>query len=70
MDGEGTTPARPEPAALRLLKRVWRIPDVKPPREMPPADVAHDIYKIPDHKQPIPQRRARRRRRGGLGSSF
>jgi hypothetical protein len=63
------TPDDGMPASLRRLRQMWKIPDTRPPREMPPAEVAHDIYRVPDHKPTIPHRPPERRRRAGGGET-
>lgn len=63
-DGDRSTSDGAEekiPPALRLLKSMWKIPEKKPAREMPPPAVVHDIYCVPEHKPLIPQRVAKSR---------
>lgn len=59
--GEGA--GRSTPDALRRMRSMWRIPDEKPKPEAAPAQVVHDIYCVPEHKQAIPQRHISRRKR-------
>lgn len=56
-----TEPRADETApGVRLMRTLWDIPAQRSAPEKAPADVATNIYCVPDHKQTIPRRSHRR----------